>query len=225
MAAAGGASAPAAGGAAAAGDGGGWLSELSSAPAALARLPQEAVYRTMREMSLSLGMGVFLGAAATTGAAAGVITWYLANEAVLKRLSRHAVKTVISARDAAVKTPEGAALARLITGLTAAEEGGADATDGAEELGAHDEGRSPRSLPGVVGALTRAGGARSRAGTVPREPPPDTSALEARVAELERAREARLEALERVHALEARVADLERLSAAAAVPSASRAPS
>ena len=57
-----------------------------SAGSSLARMPQELVYNTLRQMSVSLGLGVFIGAATVTGCAAGLATAYLANEAVLRRL-------------------------------------------------------------------------------------------------------------------------------------------
>lgn len=96
----------------AAGDGGGaWWGPGSS----LARMPQELVYSTLRQMSVSLGLGVFIGAATVTGCAVGVAAAYVANEAVLRRLRQRAEHWLGEAREAALRTREGKALAKAFT--------------------------------------------------------------------------------------------------------------
>ena len=96
----------------AAGDGGGaWWGPGSS----LARMPQELVYSTLRQMSVSLGLGVFIGAATVTGCAVGVAAAYVANEAVLRRLRQRAEHWLGEAREAALRTREGKALAKAWT--------------------------------------------------------------------------------------------------------------
>ena len=69
---------------------------------------------SIKQMSFSLTLGVFLGAALTTGAACGIAAFWLANEKVVRRLRGHALQIVSSARDAALGTREGQALSRAL---------------------------------------------------------------------------------------------------------------
>jgi hypothetical protein len=76
--------------------------------------PSEYLARTIKQSSISLTIGVFIGAALTTGVAFGAVTAWLANEKVLRRLVKHASVVVHHTRDAVLNTREGRALARAL---------------------------------------------------------------------------------------------------------------
>lgn len=76
--------------------------------------PAEYLARSLKQSSISLTLGVFIGAALTTGVAFGALTAWLANEKVLRRLVKHAGVVVHHARDAVLNTREGRALARAL---------------------------------------------------------------------------------------------------------------
>ena len=82
---------------------------------------------SIKQMSFSLTLGVFLGAALTTGAAAGLAAFWLANEKVMRRIRGHALQLVSTARDAALGTREGQALSRALLSAPSAAGGGAAA--------------------------------------------------------------------------------------------------
>jgi hypothetical protein len=76
--------------------------------------PAEYLARLLKQSSISLTLGVFIGAALTTGVTFGAVTAYLANEKVLRRLVKHAGVLVHHTRDAVLNTREGRALARAL---------------------------------------------------------------------------------------------------------------
>jgi 2-dehydro-3-deoxyphosphogluconate aldolase/(4S)-4-hydroxy-2-oxoglutarate aldolase len=76
--------------------------------------------RALREASVSLSIGVFLGAAVTSGVAFGIAAAWLANKKVLSRLQEHAGALVGTAREAVLKTREGQALASALLAAPAA---------------------------------------------------------------------------------------------------------
>ena len=83
---------------------------------------------SIKQVSFSLTLGVFLGAALTTGAAAGLAAFWLANEKVMRRIRAHALNLVFSARDAALGTQEGQALSRALLSAPGAADAGAVAS-------------------------------------------------------------------------------------------------
>ena len=77
-------------------------------------IASEYLHRSLKQASMSLALGVFLGAALTTGTAFGLAAAYFANDKVLKKLRKAAVTVVTTARDAALNTREGQALANAV---------------------------------------------------------------------------------------------------------------
>jgi hypothetical protein len=67
-----------------------------------ARLSSPSGYmaKALREASFSLTLGVFLGAALTSGAVCGVVSFYVANERLLNRLRGQVKLLALTARDA-----------------------------------------------------------------------------------------------------------------------------
>ena len=63
------------------------------------------VLKSLREMSASLTLGVFLGAAATSGAVCGVAAFWVAwNDRLLAQVTRQVKSIAVSARDAALSS-------------------------------------------------------------------------------------------------------------------------
>jgi hypothetical protein len=77
--------------------------------------PSDIMINSLRQMSFSFTVGVFIGAAITSGAAFGAMAFYLANGSVIKKLRENAAALVASARDAALSTEEGQALKQALT--------------------------------------------------------------------------------------------------------------
>ena len=78
------------------------------------QMASEYLSRAMKQASVSLALGVFLGAALTTGTAFGLAGAYFVNDRILHKLRSAAVLFVTSARDAALNTREGQALANAV---------------------------------------------------------------------------------------------------------------
>ena len=76
--------------------------------------PSEYVADAIKQASVTLTLGVFVGSALTSGIAVGVAAAVLANETVLYRLRARAVEALTAARDAALSTQEGRALQRAL---------------------------------------------------------------------------------------------------------------
>jgi len=74
----------------------------------------EYLSRALRQASISLTLGVFLGAALTTGAAFGLAAAYIANDRVIHKLRKATVAVIKTARDTALNTREGQALANAV---------------------------------------------------------------------------------------------------------------
>jgi len=79
--------------------------------------PSEYLLKGLRQQSLSLTFGVFIGAALTSGAVCGAVAFYLANENVLRRLRANASTLVFAARDAVLQTTEGQVLERAVRNI------------------------------------------------------------------------------------------------------------
>lgn len=77
-------------------------------------MASEYLSRALKQASVSLTLGVFLGAALTTGAAFGLAAAYFANDRVIQKLRKAAVTVVTTARDAALSTREGRALSNAV---------------------------------------------------------------------------------------------------------------
>eukprot|EP00962_Isochrysis_galbana_P051437 scaffold22834_cov119-Isochrysis_galbana.AAC.2 len=95
--------------------------------------PAEYLARSLKQSSISLTLGVFIGAALTTGVAFGALTAWLANEKVLRRLVKHAGVVVHHARDAVLNTREGRALARALLAAPGAPTNPSDVGDSAPQ--------------------------------------------------------------------------------------------
>ena len=65
--------------------------------------PSNYLRATLRDASFSLTLGVFLGAALTSGAVCGAAAFFIANERLLNRIRGQVKLLVLSARDAALQ--------------------------------------------------------------------------------------------------------------------------
>ena len=72
--------------------------------------PSTLLVNGLKQQGFSLTLGVFLGAALTSGAVCGAVAFAVLNETVLRRLRRNAALLAISARDAALGTLDATAL-------------------------------------------------------------------------------------------------------------------
>ena len=86
----------------------------------------------LKQASVSLTIGVFIGSALTSGIAFGVVTAYFANARVLRRLQAKAISTLSAARDAALSTREGQALHRALLNTVGDEDDEASAASAAD---------------------------------------------------------------------------------------------
>ena len=109
--------------------------------------PADVVTRTLKQASVSLTVGVFLGSAVTTGVAFGLAAAWFANERVLCRLRDSAFALAASARDHALSTREGQALQRA---LLAAPGAVVQLSTGAAGHGAQGSGSRGKRLEAVL---------------------------------------------------------------------------
>eukprot|EP00316_Scyphosphaera_apsteinii_P020857 CAMPEP_0119317334 /NCGR_PEP_ID=MMETSP1333-20130426/42816_1 /TAXON_ID=418940 /ORGANISM="Scyphosphaera apsteinii, Strain RCC1455" /LENGTH=351 /DNA_ID=CAMNT_0007323235 /DNA_START=20 /DNA_END=1075 /DNA_ORIENTATION=+ len=77
-------------------------------------MPADFVSQTIRQASVSLTLGVFIGSALTSGIVFGIAAAWLANERVFIRLRSKALETFSAARDAVLSTREGQVLQRAL---------------------------------------------------------------------------------------------------------------
>ena len=76
--------------------------------------PSEFLARSVRQSSVSFTIGVFVGAAITTGVAVGAVIAWAANDKVLRQLTARATGMITSARDAALSSREGQVITRAL---------------------------------------------------------------------------------------------------------------
>ena len=117
--------------------------------------PSEYVSNLIRQSSLSLALGVFLGSALTSGIAFGLAAAWVANRKVLLRLQSKAVEIASEARDQVLSTREGQALQRVLLAAPAAVASLAPTDDTGEGA---DASTSSRGTGAGAGASAGAGG-------------------------------------------------------------------
>ena len=76
--------------------------------------PQEMLVRGLKQTSISLTIGVFLGAAVSGGLLCGGVAWYVANKQLFGHAAAAARGLIASARKAVLATPEGEALSKAL---------------------------------------------------------------------------------------------------------------
>ena len=76
--------------------------------------PQEMLVRGLKQTSISLTIGVFLGAAVSGGLLCGGIAWYVANKQLFGHAAAAARGLIANARKAVLATPEGEALSKAL---------------------------------------------------------------------------------------------------------------
>ena len=76
--------------------------------------PQEMLVRGLKQTSISLTIGVFLGAAVSGGLLCGGVAWYVANKQLFGHATAAARGLIASARKAVLATPEGEALSKAL---------------------------------------------------------------------------------------------------------------
>ena len=76
--------------------------------------PREMLVRGLKQTSISLTIGVFLGAAVSGGLLCGGVAWYVANKQLFGHATAAARGLIASARKAVLATPEGEALSKAL---------------------------------------------------------------------------------------------------------------
>jgi len=114
--------------------------------------PSDYLASAIKNASVSLTLGVFMGSALTTGIAVGIAAAWIANEKVLRRLKNNALSVLTNARDEALSTREGQALHRALLAVPGAALPIASASPGvaATPSGLSEALRHGEALPRVM---------------------------------------------------------------------------